>query len=147
MVRPKAAQLTSAVTTRQHARHEGCGPAWRSGVVTLKGRECVTRAAGTRRTGGECVFDGWAMLLRHDDDLRARSKAALQARRPLPASLRAQLLVIEVPQPTNAQHRVRHRCGSSIVARTARARNVHAAAGPRLRLTRRGVPAGLTLAV
>eukprot|EP00966_Prymnesium_polylepis_P145887 3370297-Prymnesium_polylepis.1 len=54
------------------------------------------------------------------EHLHARSKAALQERRPLRSArlsgVRAQLLVIEVPQPTNAQHRVRHRCGSSIGA-------------------------------
>eukprot|EP00966_Prymnesium_polylepis_P323062 7379278-Prymnesium_polylepis.1 len=78
------------------------------------------------------------MHLRHGDHVRTRplEEAALQARRSLPASVRAQLLTSEVPLPTNARQRVRHRSGSSTVARAARARNLHAAAEPRLRLAR-----------
>eukprot|EP00966_Prymnesium_polylepis_P008735 201266-Prymnesium_polylepis.1 len=60
--------------------------------------------------GGQCTC-GMMMICA----LARRHKAALQGR-PLPASVRAELLVIEVPQPANAQNRVRHRCGSSMVA-------------------------------
>ena len=133
-VRAKAAQRTSAVTTTQHARHEGVGRPGAAACKTLKGRECVACVAGARAE--KVLSDGWEIHLQHGDDVRALSKAALQARHPVPASVRAQMLLLEVPQPTNAHHGVRHRCGSSNVARAARARNLHAAAGPRLRLTR-----------
>ena len=119
-VRAKAAQRTSAVTTTQHARHEGVGRPGAAACKTLKGRECVACVAGARAE--KVLSDGWEIHLQHGDDVRALSKAALQARRPVPASVRAQMLLLEVPQPTNAHHGVRHWCGSSIVARAARAR-------------------------
>ena len=55
-VRAKAAQLTPAadVTTR-HMPVMKVGPAWRSGTQTLKGRECMVRAAGRGARFEKCV--------------------------------------------------------------------------------------------
>eukprot|EP00966_Prymnesium_polylepis_P225171 5207928-Prymnesium_polylepis.1 len=43
-------------------------PAWRSGTQTLKGRECMMRAAGRGARFGR-VFDGRAMHLQLSDEL------------------------------------------------------------------------------
>eukprot|EP00966_Prymnesium_polylepis_P300634 6947536-Prymnesium_polylepis.1 len=67
--RRSAAHLTSAeITSRQitsrHARHEGRAGLEQWRAQTRKGQGvCGARSRSTRRAGGECVFDGWAMHL------------------------------------------------------------------------------------